>query len=131
MLIVEDDVTLRSVLLLVMTEEGFACDTAGNGEDGLEQLRRGDYDLVLTDMRMPKLSGLQMIQAARQSGLASEARFILLSGYHDYPDDELRRAGVAVVLHKPVALAQLLSHALALLEPHAAWSAPSGSPAQA
>ncbi|MCQ4085388.1 response regulator [Saccharibacillus sp. JS10] len=76
--------------------------TYDNGEDALEHIRRNAPDLVVTDIRMPGLDGLQFIEAARKIGNTSTL-FVIASGYDDF--DYARRAvhlGVSGYLTKPL-----------------------------
>ena len=56
---------------------------ASNGEEALEYLKQGDVDLVITDIKMPVMTGIELIRTAREEGLSS-AYFVILSGYNDF-----------------------------------------------
>jgi YesN/AraC family two-component response regulator len=56
---------------------------ASNGEEALEYLKQGDVDLVITDIKMPVMTGIELMQTAREEGLSS-AYFVILSGYNDF-----------------------------------------------
>lgn len=114
-LIVEDDTLLRSTLELALEHAGFDCTGAPDGLAALGCMSSQLYDLVLTDMRMPRMTGLELIVAARKLH-QPQLCFILLSGYHDYDDRELRDAGVRLVLRKPIPLADLRAHVCAVLD---------------
>lgn len=60
-LLIEDDASAGAALQKVLRAEGYDVDHARRGDDGLAQARGGDYDLVLTDFKMPGLSGLDLI----------------------------------------------------------------------
>lgn len=64
-LLVEDDARYARRLERNLHLEGYHVDTAGNGQQALEQLRAGVYDLVLTDIRMPDMDGLQLLERIR------------------------------------------------------------------
>ena len=64
-LIVDDEPRLRHVLLLLMRAEGFQCVEAANGVEALERLERYPITLVLTDMEMPKMTGLELLKQMR------------------------------------------------------------------
>lgn len=62
-LIVEDDEIVREVMDLTLSQAGYRVVTAASGEDGLDMLRRMQLDLVLLDVHMPRVSGLDMLLA--------------------------------------------------------------------
>lgn len=66
-LVVDDHATNREVLMRQLARAGFACETAANGEEGLQRWESGAYALVLTDIHMPKLDGYQMTSAIRKA----------------------------------------------------------------
>jgi response regulator RpfG family c-di-GMP phosphodiesterase len=64
-LIVDDEPRLRQVLVQLMRSDGFRCVEADNGRDALEHLARLSITLVLTDMEMPKMGGIQLLKEIR------------------------------------------------------------------
>ena len=64
-LIVDDEPRLRQVLVHLMRSDGFACLEAGNGEEALAHLERQPVTLVMSDLRMPKMDGLEMLRRVR------------------------------------------------------------------
>jgi DNA-binding NtrC family response regulator len=64
-LIVEDDAAMRELLQDTLGEEGFQVETAPGGHAGVERVRKGGIDLVVTDVRMPDLDGLDMLREIR------------------------------------------------------------------
>jgi DNA-binding NtrC family response regulator len=64
-LVVEDDGAMRELLAESLTEEGYAVLQAPGGRDGVRQVRSGNVDLVVTDLRMPDMDGLDMIREIR------------------------------------------------------------------
>lgn len=65
-LIVEDDPTFRGLLATILEEAGHRVTLAVNGSEGLAKLRGQTFDLVLSDLKMPKLGGLELYRAARE-----------------------------------------------------------------
>ena len=65
-LIVDDEPRLRQVLMHLMRADGFRCVEAGNGVEALEQLEKEPITLVLTDMEMPKMGGIELLKQLRQ-----------------------------------------------------------------
>jgi len=64
-LIVDDEQRLRQVLTHLMRRDGFRCIEASNGAEALDQLRRHSVSLVLTDLRMPRMDGMELLQQVR------------------------------------------------------------------
>ena len=65
-LVIDDDESLRRVLEYNLAQEGYAVLTAGSGEQGLELLKKEGADVVVTDVRMPGMDGLQVMEAIRK-----------------------------------------------------------------
>ena len=65
-LIVDDDAVIRTLLVDVLTDPGYQLDTASNGADAIEKLERQHFDLVVTDMVMPKANGLDVLLASKR-----------------------------------------------------------------
>ncbi|MDB4912989.1 MAG: response regulator receiver [Gemmatimonadetes bacterium] len=64
-LIVDDEPRLRQVLVHLMRNDGFSCLEAGNGEEALAQLEKQTVMLVMSDLRMPKMDGLELLRRIR------------------------------------------------------------------
>jgi putative two-component system response regulator len=64
-LVVDDEPRLRQVLVHLMKSDGFTCFEAGNGEEALAHLQRQPVTLVLSDLRMPKMDGLELLRQVR------------------------------------------------------------------
>ena len=75
LLIVEDDAAMRELVQDTLSEEGFVVETAGGGRAGIERVRRGGIDLVVTDVRMPDLDGLDMLREITGSGRGAGESF--------------------------------------------------------
>ncbi len=65
-LVVDDESSILDSLRILLRNEGFSPFTAHGGKQGLEQLNEVEPDIVLTDVRMPAVSGLEILSAARQ-----------------------------------------------------------------
>lgn len=66
-LIIDDEPSLRHLLRTILEEEGFDVEEAGDGQQGLNCLRQDDFTLILCDIRMPQLDGMQFIQQALEA----------------------------------------------------------------
>lgn len=65
-LVVDDESSILDTLRILLRKEGFEVTTAQGGKAGLEQIRSGNHDIVLTDVRMPQVTGLDVLQAAKE-----------------------------------------------------------------
>ncbi len=108
-LIVEDEYLLRNELSLCVDWNGLGFETpylAGDGEQGLIQAELCRPDVVLTDIRMPKMDGLTMIRRMREKGIGSIC--VVLSAYDDFTwAVDAMRSGVMDYLLKPIDDARL------------------------
>ena len=103
-LLCDDEQIVREGLRYIIDWEalGFTiCGEAENGEDALAKIEKYKPGLVLMDIRMPKISGLELIAMMRGSGFTGE--FIILSGYSDFEYARTAiRHGVSFYLTKPI-----------------------------
>jgi len=65
-LVVDDEPSIRKLLAEFLSSRGYACETAESGEDAVERLRSDGFALVISDIRMPRLTGLQLLNHLRQ-----------------------------------------------------------------
>lgn len=80
-LIVDDEPAIRELLIEKLRAEGYDCHACASGEEGLDVLRRERFDVILSDLRMPKISGLDFLERTRAE--CPHAAFILVTGEHD------------------------------------------------
>jgi CheY-like chemotaxis protein len=64
-LVVEDDLFLRELYTDVLSTEGYKVETAADGEEALQKMKIGGYDMVLLDIIMPKMDGLEVMRQAQ------------------------------------------------------------------
>src|SRR3990172_5266235 len=108
-LIIEDDLTLRTLMADVVREEGFSVDTVGSGEEALDYLQNRQYDLILTDVILPGINGLEVLRQRRMRGIPS--RVIIITGYPTIEAASLAKQWGAVgFLTKPFTLSELRAH---------------------
>jgi two-component system phosphate regulon response regulator PhoB len=67
-LVVEDDDIIRDLVIYKLQRMGLDVSYAEDGEDGLEQARSGDFDVLLLDLMMPRMSGIDLCRALRADG---------------------------------------------------------------
>jgi response regulator RpfG family c-di-GMP phosphodiesterase len=78
-LVVDDEEVIRDILADFLAMEGFEVRTAPNGEHALAELTRGHYDLVLSDLKMPKMGGIELLEAIAQH--APQVVTIIMTGF--------------------------------------------------
>lgn len=78
-LIIDDEKAIRNVLKEILSNEGFTVEEAADGEDGLKKFVSGSYDVVLCDIKMPKVDGIEFLQKVIESN--SEVPVIMISGH--------------------------------------------------
>jgi PAS domain S-box-containing protein len=103
LLVVDDEPFLLEVLVEVLTEDGHQVDSARNGREGLDRVRQGSYDLIISDLKMPELDGPGFYQEVERGFPAMAPKFLFLTGDTFGPDtlEFLERSRVPT-LPKPV-----------------------------
>ena len=66
-LVVEDEPLIRQLLLTALGGRGHTVETCSNGAEGLDRLKAGEFDVLITDFHMPRMTGKQLINAVRAS----------------------------------------------------------------
>jgi len=78
-LIIDDEKAIRKTLTEILGFEGYKIDEAADGEEGLKKFREKNYDLVLCDIKMPKLDGIEFLEKAKE--INYETPIIIISGH--------------------------------------------------
>lgn len=78
-LIIDDEKAIRKALTEILSAEGYKTEEAGDGEEGLKKFKEKSYDVVLCDIKMPKLDGIEFLQKATESN--SDVPVIMISGH--------------------------------------------------
>jgi len=106
-LVVDDDDDVRNLLAAILRRSGYDVASAADGEAGWTALSTGNFDLLITDHKMPKLCGLELLQRVRASDLGLPV--IMLSGNLPIPEQEFSDwFSPAVAMQKPFMIDQLL-----------------------
>ena len=116
-LLIEDEEPIRRVLLKILTEEnkGYDITESEDGKDGFLKLTKEDYDLVLCDIKMPKMDGVEVLQNVRENGI--DIPFIMLTGHGNISTAvEAMKAGAFDFISKPPDLNRLLTSVRNALE---------------
>jgi two-component system, chemotaxis family, sensor histidine kinase and response regulator WspE len=88
-LVVDDSLTVREMQRKLLAARGYRVDVALDGEDGWNQLRAADYDLVITDIDMPRLDGIGLLERIRRDPRLHRLPVMIVS-YKDRPEDRAR-----------------------------------------
>ena len=116
-LLIEDEEPIRRVLSKILTEEnkGYDITESEDGKDGFLKLTKEDYDLVLCDIKMPKMDGVEVLQNVRENGI--DIPFIMLTGHGNISTAvEAMKAGAFDFISKPPDLNRLLTSVRNALE---------------
>lgn len=113
-LIVDDEPSIRQLLATLLTLEGYAVRTAPDGRDALEQLLADTPDVVISDVRMPHMTGYELLTTVRSNPALDKLRFILLASYADGVGADSAVALADACLSKPFTRDVLLSTMRAL-----------------
>jgi DNA-binding NtrC family response regulator len=108
-LIIEDEEPIRRVLKKILTEENdnFLLSEAEDGKHGIKLILEEDYDLILCDIKMPKMDGLEVLQTARKKGVTTP--FIMLTGHGNIETAvQAMKTGAYDFIPKPPDLNRLL-----------------------
>lgn len=108
LLIVDDNPTIREMFALALGEAGFSVVMADDGYTGLECARRERPDLIITDVEMPNLDGIQMIQRLRQDPELESIPVVVISAMHTGVLMRAVASGANEVVQKPVPLSTLI-----------------------
>lgn len=109
-LIIEDEAAIRRVLKKIISEENksYEIDEAEDGLDGIEKIGKNDYDLVLCDIKMPRMDGLEVLEKLKT--LKPETPIVMISGHGDLDTAvETMRLGAFDYISKPPDLNRLLN----------------------
>jgi DNA-binding NtrC family response regulator len=109
-LIIEDEAAIRRVLGKILAEESdnYIVEEAEDGQLGLEKIKNEDYDLVLCDIKMPKMDGVEVLEAVKK--IKPEIPFVMISGHGDLETAiQTMRLGAFDYISKPPDLNRLLN----------------------
>jgi two-component system, OmpR family, response regulator PhoP len=122
-LIVEDEAPLRETLAARMQREGFAVDTASDGEEAIYMGKEVPFDIVIVDLGLPKMSGIEVVKKLRE--LQKRYPILILTARSSWQDKvEGLKSGADDYLVKPFHIEELLARVNALVRRSAGWSKP-------
>jgi two-component system nitrogen regulation response regulator NtrX len=109
-LVIEDEAAIRRVLTKILLEEDeqYQIEEAADGFEGLEKIKKEDFDLILCDIKMPKFDGIEVLEATKK--IKPEIPFIMISGHGDLETAvNSMRLGAFDYISKPPDLNRLLT----------------------
>jgi DNA-binding response OmpR family regulator len=122
-LVVEDSTRLRTYVTRALKRYGYVVDPARDGEEALSRLHGADYDVVVLDLMLPKLDGMEVLRWLRQR--EKDARVLILTA-RDHVDDRVcgLQSGADDYLVKPFALSELEARIGVLVRRHYGCKSP-------
>ncbi len=113
-LVIDDEPSVADALRMIMEDQGFAVVVAASGREGIEQARRAQFLVTITDLRLPDMDGLEVLGAFREGGLGGSV--ILITSYGT--PEILARArdlGAVGIIAKPFLPSEILQLVAAAL----------------
>jgi CheY-like chemotaxis protein len=109
---IDDNADLLQLSEIALTSGGYEYTGVDRGIEGVEEIRNGNYDLVLLDLSMPEMSGLDVIDALEKEGILNKQKIVVFTA--SPPTDEeiqsLLDRGIHSVIKKPLDVDVLLDH---------------------
>ena len=113
-LVVDDEISIQQFVTKLLTDEGYDVEVASDGADALMSIGRKNFDLILLDIGMPNLDGIQLMEIMKKKGMVSP--IIVISGYDKETLSESGLDVSAIVMQKPLEAMTLLRKIEELLE---------------
>ena len=123
LLIVEDEPEMRDLLRKVLEKEGYRVSVAGDGREASGRIAREDFDLIVTDMLMPSVGGIELLEVIQRSHPALPV--IIVTAFGDW--DSYSRAlalGATAFISKPLRMSELTAAVHAALAKRGATASP-------
>ncbi|MBN2601662.1 MAG: sigma-54-dependent Fis family transcriptional regulator, partial [Candidatus Marinimicrobia bacterium] len=105
-LVVEDNVSLRSGIVTTLEKDGYTVDSASDGDEGLRKTRSSSWNLVITDIKMPKVDGITLFKTVKSHFPAIDVIVITAFATVDIAVDTIKN-GAEDFITKPFPLAEL------------------------
>lgn len=107
-LVVDDEDALRTVLSGELVSEGYDVRTAADGDDAISNLQKESFDLVLLDIKMPRMNGFEVLKFVKEK--YPRTRVVMLTGFADLKNAiESKKLGAEDFVSKPYDLVDLLT----------------------
>lgn len=106
--IADDEDLLREVLILELGDLGAICLEATNGLEAFEHIKTNKVDFLLSDVRMPNSSGIELLNLIKNSEYANAFPILLMSGYTDLTKEQATELGAITIVAKPFSISSIL-----------------------
>ena len=117
LLVVDDESGMRDTLMDIMEAFDFDADEASNGQEAVMKVQAGRYDLVLMDIKMPVMDGVQALTEIKR--LCPNLPVIMMTAYaHSDAVAEAERQGAEAILPKPLNIAEVMPLIQKAIEAH-------------
>lgn len=106
-LVVDDEEIIREFLLEVLSED-YEVSTACDGDEAIEKIKTTEYDLIITDLKMPRVSGEEVVKFAREQN--PNCPVVVISGYSTlFSVSDSAKGGACAFLSKPFSISDLMN----------------------
>jgi len=106
-LIVDDEERFRNTMCKLLTVRGYIAVTAGSGQEALDELAKGGYDVIILDVRMPQMTGVQALEKIKKMDPAIEV--IIMTGYASVDTaKDIMKSGAFDYMLKPYEIDELI-----------------------
>jgi CheY-like chemotaxis protein len=112
-LVVDDSMLIRHTICRFLEERGFAVESATNGQEALEALKRVRPDILITDIQMPKMSGTELITAVKSDPVLAAIPIVIVAGKQSGFEHTEKRANYTIF--KDIDIEDQLAKALQVL----------------
>lgn len=105
-LVVDDEKVIREFLRDFLSDQGYETDLATDGKEALDKIKRLNYDLVITDIKMPNADGIEVLKKVKRKN--SNTEVIIITGYPSLDTEaECKNFGAAGYIVKPFQINQI------------------------
>lgn len=104
-LIIDDSPIIRAMLVEILSDDGYVVETAVNGQEGAARALQDDYCVIICDIHMPRMNGLETVREILTSKPSS--KIILTDSFPDKLADQARKEGALCCLQKPFDVVEL------------------------
>ena len=115
-LVIDDDRALRGLFTALLGRKGFTVDVAGDGRVAFDQINRNNYSVILLDLMMPGVNGLELLERMERDSPSLLDRVIVMTGAAQRQIERVDSERVYDVIRKPFDIDHLVSSAIACSE---------------